>query len=97
MLGFLGCLFHGEKLDVKDESGVLGNTRQVLRAICKRSRDSESALTSDLHANNTQIPALDNFTASKAKVKRLARDVLVKDLAVLQLSNVTHTNLLQHM
>lgn len=90
------CLFHSQKLDVKNESGVLGDTRQALGTVSKRSRDSKSAFTTNLHTSNTQIPTLDDFTTAKAKVERLARDVLIKDLATLELSDITHTDLIEN-
>jgi len=68
---------------------------------CEYLRESwgngQLALTTQHHALDTEVPSLDDLTASQVEVEGLSAGVLVKDLAVGQATNVTHTDLLARL
>lgn len=67
-----GYLFDAQELNVEDEFGVGGNVRKRFLSIGKMSWDSESSLTADSHAGDTDVPALDYFTRSNLEGERLS-------------------------
>lgn len=83
-----------DKLDVKDKGRVSGKTRKLLVAVSELGWASETTLSTDLHALDTLIPALDDFALTKLEVERLAAGALVEDLAVGELADVAHADLL---
>lgn len=58
-------LADAQELDVEDESAVGGNPVVLLASVRVLGRDSESALTTDLHVGETNLPALDNLSLSE--------------------------------
>lgn len=84
----------GRPLDVKDESGILGNVRWCApRAIGQLWGTCQSPFFADLHSSDTLVPALDHLSTAELERKWLALCVGVKDFAVCQLANVSHTDL----
>lgn len=61
-----------QQLDIKGEGAVGRDARLASATICQLCGDDKSALASNRHASNTDIPALDDFTGTKLKAKRLA-------------------------
>lgn len=61
-----------EQLNVENQLRVGRNAREALLAICEAGRDGDTALATDRHARDTDIPALDNFTLPELEVERLA-------------------------
>jgi hypothetical protein len=79
-------------LDVEDQGGVLGDAGERLRAVGVVGRDGDTSLTTNLHAGNTDVPALDDLTGTELEAEGLALLVGVEDLAVLELADVAHTD-----
>lgn len=65
-------LFDLEELDIEDQLRVTGDTGESLLAVGKVRRDGDTALTTDSHAGDTDIPALDDLTLAELEVERLA-------------------------
>lgn len=83
-----------DELDVKLESRVGGDSGNLLVSISKLGGDGEATLSTNVHANETLVPAGDNLTAAKDEREGLAASVGVELLSVLQLANVTHAEAL---
>ena len=69
IIGDHGHLLDLEKLDVEDKLAVGGNARQSLAAVGKMCGNGQTALATDGHAGNTDIPALDDLALTKLKGK----------------------------
>lgn len=67
-----GYLFDVQELNIEDKFGIGWNSRHRLFSIGKMSWDSESSLTADSHAGDTNVPALDYFTCSNLEGERLS-------------------------
>jgi hypothetical protein len=67
--------------------------RTILGAVGQVGGNGESALTTDLHADETDVPALDDLAFSKTEGERLALGVRIEDLSVLQLFDIPHVAL----
>jgi hypothetical protein len=80
-------------LTIEDQLRVGRDSGNTLGAVGKVSGDGEPALASNLHADEADVPTLDDFTLSKTEGERLALGVRVEDLSVLQLSDVPHVEL----
>lgn len=61
-----------QQLDVEDKGAVCGDTRNGFAAIGKVCWDGESALSTDRHTSNTNVPALDDLAGSELEGERLA-------------------------
>lgn len=85
-------LFDLQKLDIEDELGVTGDTGESLLAVGELRRNGDTTLTTGGHTGDTNVPALDDLTLAQLEGERLALLVGVEDLAVLELTNVTHGN-----
>ena len=81
-----------EELDVEDKLRVGRNAGESLLAVCERRRDGDATLTTDSHAGDTNVPALDDLATSELEGERLALLVGVEDLAVLELADVAHSD-----
>jgi hypothetical protein len=53
------------ELDVEDEIAVGGNAGYSFASVCKVCGDGESALAADLHANDSNVPTLDDLANTK--------------------------------
>ena len=62
--------FH--ELDVKNEIAISGDAGHSFASVCKMRGDGESALAADLHANNSNVPALDDLANTKLEREWLA-------------------------
>jgi hypothetical protein len=82
-----------KRLTVEGQSGVGRDAGQLLLAIGHVRGDNDSALTTNLHTYQTDIPALDDLTLTQTEGERLSLGVGVKDLAVVEFSNVSHSQL----
>lgn len=86
----------------------LGNTGDLLVAVRQLSGDllsalarcasrithGQAALTTDGHTNETLVPTTDDLAAAEDKLERRPGSVGVKLLAILEFTNVSHTELL---
>lgn len=61
-----------KKFDIEDQCAIGGNARKATGAVGKMSGDSETALTTNSHANNTNVPALDHLSLASLEGERLA-------------------------
>lgn len=61
-----------KQLDVEEQLRVGWDAGQALLAICKLRRDSKTALATNSHAGDANIPALDHFTFSEFEAERLS-------------------------
>lgn len=55
------ALFDLEQLDIKGQGAVGGDARQALRAVGQVGGNRQAALATDGHADNADIPALDDL------------------------------------
>lgn len=60
-----------KKFDIEDQRAIGGNARKATGAVGKMSGDSETALTTNSHANNTNVPALDHLSLASLEGERL--------------------------
>ena len=65
-------LFDSKQLDIEGELAVRRNAGQRLAAVREVCRDGQPALTTDRHADNTDIPSLDDLAAASLEAERLA-------------------------
>ena len=65
-------LVDGETLDVKDELRVGRYSGESLVAIGQLGGNGDTTLTTNGDANDTDIPALDDFSSAKLEGERLA-------------------------
>lgn len=65
-------LFDLEELHIEDQLRVTGDTGESLLAVGEVRRDGDAALTTDSHAGDTDIPALDDLTLAELEGERLA-------------------------
>lgn len=90
---FRNSLLDLEALDVEDQGGVGWDAREGLGAVGEVGGNGDSALTTDGHAGDTNVPTLDDLASAELEGERLALLVAVKDLAVLlELANVAHAD-----
>lgn len=82
-----------QKLDIEDERAIRGDTGDALASVCKVGGDCETTLTADRHAHDTDVPALDDLALTDLEGERRTLLVGVEDLAVLELSDIAHANL----
>lgn len=61
-----------EKLDVEDQGAIRGNAVKTLVSVGHVGGDGKAALAANRHAENTDIPALDDLTLSDLEGERLA-------------------------
>ena len=54
-----------QQLDVEGEGGVSGDTRNTFAAVGEVCGNGESALATDRHTSDTNVPSLDNFASSE--------------------------------
>lgn len=83
-------------LDIKDERRITWDIRWRALASVGGSRwAGQPPLLSNLHAEHTLVPSLDDLSLAELEREGLALCVRVEDFAVgLQLANVAHANLL---
>lgn len=81
-----------DELDIEDESAVGRDAGEGLAAVGEVGGNSQPTLATDGHAENTNVPALDDLTLANLEAERRALLVGIKNLAVLELANVTHAN-----
>jgi hypothetical protein len=62
-----------QQFDVEDEGAVRGDARKGLAAVCEVCGDGQSSLSTNGHASNTDIPALDDLTSSELEHEWLTR------------------------
>lgn len=60
-------LLHLEELNVEDQRAVGRDARKALAAVGEVGRNRQTALATNGHASNADIPALDDFTLSELK------------------------------
>ena len=82
-------------LTIEAQGGVGRNAGDGLVSVAHAGGDGDATLTANPHANETDVPALDDLAFAEAEGKRLSLGVLIEDLAalVIQLSDVSHTKL----
>lgn len=68
----MACLLDLEKLDVKGKLAVSGDTGKGAGAVGELGGDGEATLATDGHADNTDVPALDDFTLADLEGERLS-------------------------
>lgn len=61
-----------EELDIEDQCAVTGDAGHATGAVGKVSRDGQTTLAADGHADNTNIPALDDLALTGLEGERLA-------------------------
>jgi hypothetical protein len=61
-----------EELNVEDQLRVRRDAREALLAVCQLRWDGDTALATDSHASDADVPALDNFTLSEFETKGLS-------------------------
>lgn len=66
------CLFDLKEFNVEDQLRVGRNAGKSLLAVRQVRRNRDTTLTTDSHASNTNIPALDDLTLAKLECERLA-------------------------
>ncbi|KAF1736493.1 hypothetical protein CRV24_002099 [Beauveria bassiana] len=81
-----------EQLDVKGQRAVGGNAGQSLAAVGEIGGDSQATLATNRHADDTDVPALDDLALTNLEGKGLALLVGIELLAVLELANVADTD-----
>lgn len=84
--------FDLEQLDIKGERAVRRDAGQSLAAVGEAGRDGQATLATNGHADNADIPTLDDLALADLEGERLALLVGIKLLAVLELSNVADTD-----
>ena len=82
-----------KKLDIEDQSAVGRDAGHGPAAVGQVGGDGQATLTADLHTGNTDIPALDDLALAELECERRALLVGVEDLAVLELADVAHADL----
>jgi hypothetical protein len=65
-------LVDGDALDVEDELRVGGNAGYRLAAVCEFGGDAETTLAAGLHAEDTDVPALDDLADTELEAEWLA-------------------------
>lgn len=65
-------LFDLKELDIKDQLRVSRDARESLLAVCEVRRNRDATLSTNGHASNTDVPALDDLTLAKLEAERLA-------------------------
>ena len=65
-------LFDLKELDIEDHLRVGGNSGKSLLSVCEMRRDRNAALTTDSHAGNTDIPALNDLALAELEAEWLA-------------------------
>lgn len=65
-------LFDLKELDIEDHLRVGRDSRKSLLAVCEMRRDRNAALTTDSHAGNTDVPALNDLALAELEAERLA-------------------------
>jgi hypothetical protein len=67
------CLTDRDALDVEDQVRVGGDVRRrTLLAVCERSGDGKTTLTTWGHASDTDVPTLDNLTDTELEGEGLS-------------------------
>ena len=65
-------LFDLKELDVEDQLRVTRDAGKSLLAVGEMGRDRDATLSTDSHASNTDVPALDDFALTELEAERLA-------------------------
>jgi hypothetical protein len=65
-------LVDGNALDVEDELRVGGDAGYRLAAVCELGGDAETTLAAGLHAEDADVPALDDLADAELEAERLA-------------------------
>ena len=78
-------LFDFEELDVEDQLRVGGDAGKSTLAVGEMRGDADAALTTDGHAGNTDVPALDDLALAELEGKRLALLVGYNDSVSVQI------------
>lgn len=61
-----------EELDVEGQLAVAGDTRKGLGAVGEAGGDGKATLAANAHADNTDVPALDDLALADLERERLA-------------------------
>ena len=61
-----------KKLDVEDEGAVAGDAGEGLAAVRHAGGDSKAPLSADGHAEDADVPALDDLALANLEAERLA-------------------------
>ena len=88
---FQSCqrLLDGEELDVEEQSRVLGDSRNLLVAVGEVGGDRQLSLSTNGHAGETLVPALDDLSSAKDEREGGTASVGVELLATLELADVS--------
>ena len=65
-------LFDLKELDIEDHLRVGWDSGKGLLSVCEMRRNRNAALTTDSHAGNTDIPALNDLALAELEAERLA-------------------------
>lgn len=65
-------LFDFKELDIKDQLRVGRDARESLFAVREMGRNRDATLSTNGHASDTDVPALDDLTLTKLEAERLA-------------------------
>jgi hypothetical protein len=82
-------LLDGEELDVEEQRRVLGDARDLLVAVGEVGGDRQLSLSTNGHAGETLVPALDDLSPAEDEREGGAAGVGVKLLSVLELADVS--------
>lgn len=63
-------LFDLKELDVEDQLRVARDAGKSLLAVGEMGRDRDATLSTDSHASNTDVPALDDFALTELEAER---------------------------
>lgn len=61
-----------QQLDVEDKGAVGRNIRHRLTTVCVLGWDSESSFTTNLHTENTNLPAFDDLVGTELEAEGFA-------------------------
>lgn len=75
-------LFDLKELDVEDQLRVTRDAGKSLLAVGEMGRDRDATLSTDSHASNTDVPALDDFALTELEAERLALLVGCTEMSV---------------